>query len=72
MRTLYFDCFAGASGNMVLGALVSLGVEADELSARLKQLDVPEFSLEFTTADRSGISAVHVEVKAPDEKKHRH
>ena len=24
MKTLYFDCFAGASGNMILGALVAL------------------------------------------------
>ncbi len=72
MRTLFFDCFAGASGNMVLGALIDLGIDRDELLARLNGLDIPEFSLEFEAVDRSGIAAVHVEVKAPDEKKHRH
>ncbi|MEP6635682.1 MAG: nickel insertion protein, partial [Acidobacteriota bacterium] len=27
MKTLYFDCFAGASGDMILGAMVAAGVE---------------------------------------------
>ncbi|MGI8545014.1 MAG: nickel insertion protein, partial [Aridibacter sp.] len=31
MKTLYFDCFGGASGNMILGGLVSLGIEPKRL-----------------------------------------
>ena len=27
MKTLYFDCFAGASGDMILGAMVAAGVD---------------------------------------------
>lgn len=72
MKTLYFDCFAGASGNMILGALVALGVDRDELVEQIKRLDVPDFSIEFETMDKSGISALHAEVKVPDEKAHRH
>ena len=72
MKTLYFDCFSGASGNMILGGLVGLGVDREELARRLRRLPIADFSIEFTTVDRSGISATHVEVKAPDEKKHRH
>ncbi|MBW1860654.1 MAG: DUF111 family protein [Deltaproteobacteria bacterium] len=26
MNIAYFDCFAGISGNMILGALIDLGV----------------------------------------------
>lgn len=72
MKTLYFDCFAGASGNMILAALVALGVDKNELIEQIKLLDVSDFEIEFTTKDKSGISAVHAEVKVPREHAHRH
>ena len=43
MKTFYFDCFAGASGNMILGALVALGVDKDELVEQIKLLDISGF-----------------------------
>jgi len=72
MRTLYFDCFAGASGNMVLGALLALGVDVQELKRNLGTLDIAEFDLAVSRVDRSGIAATHVEVKVPHEHIHRH
>lgn len=72
MKTLYFDCFAGASGNMILGGLVSLGVDKDELINQIKLLNIPEFEIEFTTRDKSGITAIHADVKVPHEHVHRH
>src|SRR5512145_2722141 len=72
MKTLYFDCFAGASGDMILGGLAALGIDREEMVGRLNALSVTGFSVEFDTVNRSGISATHVEVEAPDEKKHRH
>src|SRR5215213_10144515 len=72
MKTLYFDCFAGASGNMILGPLVALGVDEKELIEQIKLLDVADFQIEFTQKDKSGIAAVHAEVKVPHEHAHRH
>ncbi len=72
MKTLYFDCFAGASGNMLLGALVGLGVASDELHSELAKMDVPAFEIVFETRDKSGIAALHADVRVPDEKNHRH
>ncbi|CAN5232651.1 nickel pincer cofactor biosynthesis protein LarC [soil metagenome] len=72
MKTLYFDCFAGASGNMILGALIALGVDENELVEQIKHLDISDFAIEFTTKDKSGISAIHAEVKFQEEKTHRH
>ena len=72
MRTLYFDCFSGASGNMILGALIGLGVDRDALERLLAKLNLPDVSLKIETVDRSGISSVHVEVIAPDQHEHRH
>ena len=72
MKILYFDCFAGASGNMILGALVALGVDENALIEQIKLLDIADFSIVFTTKNKSGISAIHAEVKVPTEKAHRH
>lgn len=72
MKTLYFDCFAGASGNMVLGALIAAGVDAESLKTELKKLNLPDFDLAVEKVDRSGISSIHVHVDIPDEKNHRH
>lgn len=72
MKTLYFDCFAGASGNMILGALIAAGVDANALKRELEKLNLPEFELAVEKVDRSGISSTHVRVEIPDEKNHRH
>lgn len=72
MKTLYFDCFAGASGNMVLGALIAAGVDANSLKSELNKLGLPDFELVVEKVDRSGISSTHVRVEIPDEKNHRH
>jgi len=72
MKTLYFDCFAGASGNMILGAMLGLGVGRAQLESELDKLGLPNISLKVENVDRSGISAIHVQVLAPDQKDHRH
>ena len=72
MKTLYFDCFAGASGNMILAALLGLGVDLAQLRSQLDKLGLPDISIKVETVDRSGISAIHIEVTAPDQKNHRH
>ena len=56
MTTLYFDCFAGASGDMILGALVGAGVDPQALRDQLALLDVTGFSVEFEKVDRGGLS----------------
>ena len=72
MRTLYFDCFAGASGDMILGALVAAGVDPDELREQLSRLNVDGFNISFETVDRSGLSATYARVETAHEHKHRH
>ena len=72
MKTLYFDCFAGASGDMILGALVSAGVDPRELVEQLKLLNVAGWEIDFERVDRSGISATYPNVKTAHEHAHRH
>src|SRR3712207_1578334 len=71
-KTLYFDCFAGISGDMTLGALVAAGADAGALLEQLSLLGVPGFEVEFETVDRSGISSTRAVVRAREEKHHRH
>jgi len=72
MKTLYFDCFAGVSGDMILGAMVAVGVEPNELKNRLQLLGIQGYELSFEQVDRSGISCVHARVKTQHEQVHRH
>jgi uncharacterized protein (TIGR00299 family) protein len=72
MKTLYFDCFAGASGDMILGALVGSGVDPRKLVDQLKLLNVGGWEIEFERVDRSGISATYAKVKTAHEHAHRH
>ena len=72
MRTLYFDCFAGASGDMILGALVDAGVEPRTLIEQLQSLGVAGWKIEFAKVDRSGISATYARVQTAHEHAHRH
>jgi uncharacterized protein (TIGR00299 family) protein len=57
-RVLYFDCFSGASGDMVLGALLDLGVPLDGLRSALASLVPAGCQLSATRVARSGISAI--------------
>jgi uncharacterized protein (TIGR00299 family) protein len=72
MKTLYFDCFAGASGDMILGAMVAAGVEPAYLREQLSLLPVSGFDVSFETVNRSGLSATYARVDTAHEHKHRH
>ncbi|MEN8230669.1 MAG: nickel pincer cofactor biosynthesis protein LarC [Bacteroidota bacterium] len=73
-RILYYDCFAGISGDMNLGALVDLGVDPDYLAKELGKLNIDGFSLEVNRDIRKGISGTKVTVVIDNQEneKHRH
>jgi len=74
MRILYYDCFAGISGDMNLGAMVDLGVDPDFLKKELRKLNIEGFHLEISRDVRRGISGTKavVVIENPDNEKHRH
>ena len=72
MKTLYFDCFAGASGDMILGALIDAGAEPEAFTKQLSLLGVTGYSIDFEMVDRSGISATYARVQTSHEHSHRH
>jgi uncharacterized protein (TIGR00299 family) protein len=74
MKILYYDCFAGISGDMNLGALIDLGVDKNYLIAELEKLNIEGFHLKINTDQRRGITGTKAEViiENQDNEKHRH
>ena len=61
-RILYLDCFSGASGDMILGALLDAGLPFDELKTFLAALSLGDIEFSANRVDRGGISATKFEV----------
>lgn len=74
MKTLYFDCFSGVSGDMTVGALLDLGADFNALQAGLDSLGVPGYRIEAERVVKKGVSATQFRVLIePDtDKPHRH
>ena len=63
MKILFYDCFAGISGDMNLAAMIGLGVDPAHLRAELGKLGLDhEFELAVTPGSRHGICGVRVDV----------
>jgi len=62
MKIAYFDCFAGASGDMILGALIDAGVDVRKLQEGLGRLHVRDYELRVTRVQKGAIGATDVEV----------
>ncbi len=69
MRIAYFDCFSGASGDMILGSLIDAGLSPSRLREELKKLRIPTLHLKVKKVLKKGISATQVIVEGRGEKK---
>jgi uncharacterized protein (TIGR00299 family) protein len=72
MKTAYFDCIAGASGDMLLGALIDAGLPAAALESELAKLHIHDFHLHFSKVSKNGFGATKVDVHAHDHAPERH
>ncbi|MDZ7291820.1 MAG: nickel pincer cofactor biosynthesis protein LarC [candidate division KSB1 bacterium] len=71
-RLAYFDCISGVSGDMILGALVDVGVPIEKLQGIADALGVAGLRLEARQVERGELCATKVDVHAPHEHAHRH
>jgi len=68
----YFDCLSGIAGDMTLGALIDLGVDASMIESGLRSMGLPGLSLSVEPVRKAGFRALHVTIDHPAETAHRH
>ncbi len=71
MKVAFFDPFAGAAGDMFLGALVDAGWPAGELEAELRKLPLDTYTMQVEKVTRGPIAATHVHFEIGAEQHHR-
>ena len=57
MRVVCFDCFAGISGDMIIGAQLDLGVDIASLTDQLSSLKLSGYEIKCSSVQRSSIAA---------------
>jgi len=80
MKILYYECFAGISGDMNLGAMIDVGIQPEYLIKELKKLNLKDYELKIFKDKRKGISGTKVDVlikgqtynTVNDNKQHNH
>jgi uncharacterized protein (TIGR00299 family) protein len=74
MTIAYFDCFNGAGGDMIVGALVDAGADGNELTEKLAGLGVGGYSLSIEKINKQGLAATrfHVQLDPAQKQPHRH
>jgi pyridinium-3,5-bisthiocarboxylic acid mononucleotide nickel chelatase len=71
-KTLYLDIFSGISGDMFIGALLDLGVDAHELEHELEKLNLEGYHLHVSRAQKAAIEGVKFDVHLAHEHSHEH
>lgn len=63
MKIAYFDCFNGAAGDMIVGALIDAGADAEKLRTGLEGLGLTGYTLNVAATRKQGFAATRFEVK---------
>jgi pyridinium-3,5-bisthiocarboxylic acid mononucleotide nickel chelatase len=72
MKVAYFDCVNGISGDMLLGAMLSVGVEKNYLLDELAKLGLEGYSIDTGVGNSYGIAATYVKINVVNDQPHRH
>ena len=72
MNIAYFDAFSGISGDMVVGALLDLGVSLDVLRTEFAKLPVAGYAISQSERIQSGVRAVKFDVEVHAAQHERH
>lgn len=71
MKIAYFDCFAGAAGDMIVAAMLDAGLDAEFLKAQLATLGLKNLDIKISQTTRAGLRALSFLPVVQKEHKHR-
>lgn len=72
MKAAYFDCYSGASGDMILGALLDAGLELEVLKAEIAKLGLTHYDIQGPQVMKRGVRATQAMVMVDEDYHHRH
>jgi uncharacterized protein (TIGR00299 family) protein len=72
LRILYWDTFAGISGDMALGSLIALGADPEIIVDQLHSIGLTEFVLDVRSRQVHGIQATDIDVVIPIQNHEHH
>ena len=71
MKIAYFDCFAGAGGDMIVASMLDAGLDEKFLTEQLDSLGISDLKIQISRTTRCGLSALSFVLSAPQQHKHR-
>jgi uncharacterized protein (DUF111 family) len=72
MRIAYFDCFCGASGDMILGALLDSGLSLGSLREELGKLGLSHYEINVEKVVKKGIGGSRAIIEIDEDHHHHH
>ncbi len=73
MKTMYFDCFSGAAGDMIVGALIDAGADFGKVRDGLMSLGVEGYDVAIEKVKKKGVMATKFHVNIAEQgHPHRH
>lgn len=72
MKVAYFDCFAGASGDMILGSLLDAGLELARLKEEIAKLRLSHYDIDVRKVSKKGIGGSQALVLVDEDYHHHH
>lgn len=71
MNIAYFDCFSGICGDMILGALIDLGLDINYLKKELEKLNFSGYEIDVKKVEKNHISSSDVYITVKKDQHHR-
>jgi len=70
MTVAYFDCFSGIAGDMILGAVIDLGVDIEFLKKEIEKLGISGYNIDVKKVEKNNITASDVCITVNEKKQH--